>query len=307
MKSINKRFVKKAREGYGISKPRIQFLLMGVGLLLTSCNDVGVQLGSIAGGGFSGGGASISVTQFQDALPASWVIDSAGKIYSKSATLSFKGTCSRGIANIYLYLNGVASASHAVCLSNNTFVFTEAVPSDGNYDLRFVPAYANGQEIASAAIPKTFVVDSTAPTAPTISNVSHVILSAAFTISGTAPSPDTVRIVQSDTTGNLSFSNPGFSSDYTLSPGQTKTYTFYAEDFAGNRSVGTSFLVSYLASSILAASEMPGAAVNAPVSNTGVGGGYLTSVTVSPYIMNVNPKTAASGSKLSTGLIKIGN
>ena len=197
------------------------------------------------------------------------------------------------------------SPLHTTCRSDGTYVLSDSVVGDGTYAVRIAPSYANGTEISSAVISKSIEVDTTIPAAPIITTVSHVTLTSSFTLNGTTPSPDTVLVVQSDTSGSLLFSALAFSSVYNLTAGQTKTYTFFAKDFAGNISAGTSFTMSFLAVISLIATDFSGVANNLPISDGGGGGSTLEATTGSPFILSVNPKVGSDGTRLTTGITRI--
>ncbi|MBC7693623.1 MAG: hypothetical protein H7222_17795 [Methylotenera sp.] len=288
-----------------INLPSLLSLVM-TSVALCSCNESTITWSAL-GTASSTAAANLSLTKFQGDLPALWRVDGSGTLYTRSLTLSFTGQCSRGIGTIDVYVNNSVSDTHAACNNNNTFSWSASVPSDGNYVLRFSPNYANGTAIASAVISKTIEAISTPPLAPVITTTGGITTSPTVSIAGTAPSPSTVAIIQSDSSGSLSFSSLAFNVNYTMNPGQTKTYTFNAVDFAGNISAGSSVTFSYLAAAFLLATDFSGAGVSAPKMDAGGSGSYMEAVTGSSHIVSGTRRTGSDGNILTTGMIGTGN
>jgi hypothetical protein len=273
--------------------------------VLAGCEGVGVSLSNVGETTFATG--TLAVTTFQGASESAWKVDGTGKVYSTSSMVLFAGTCSRGVAKIYLYVNNVVATNSAACRNDGTFTIRNDVSGDGTYALRFSPTYADGKEISSAVVAKSLEVDSTAPMAPVITNTTHVTTNPSFTLNGTTPSNDTIEVIPSDTTGNLIFAASAFSGTYTLTPGQTKTYTFYAKDFAGNLSAGTTYTMSYIAGAFLAVTDFGSTAVNLAIPDNGGSGKTLESPSGSSYLLSVNPMVGSDGTRLTTGIVRVGN
>ena len=175
---------------------------------------------------------------------------------------------------------------------------------DGSYPIRITPVAGDGKEYTGKDWYRTVIIDTSVPATPVITSPTHtVITSGLLTVTGTVSSSNTFKVVSNDNTGTYSFSYPGFSFSYQMTPGETKTYTFYAKSLSGLSSPPVSITICYLATASLVSFDTTGAAISTPIPDASGSTKTFSTINSSPYLMATEPKQSSDGRKLFTGVL----
>jgi hypothetical protein len=245
--------------------------------------------------------ATITLLTFQGNAEASWAKDSAGKIYAKSRTITFTGTCSRNIKSLVIKVDSVTSSTPPTCAKDTgDFSWSHSFGADLTSTIEFIPVLlADGNESPTNTLTKTIVVDTVAPADPAITTNGGANINISVptvTLNGTT-SADTNSVTTNDL-GTLSLNTAAdtFQLDTSLTVNQTKTISFTAYDLAGNASGSVSIQVTYVSagSILLKVADFSGTGISAPITNGNV---KLISVTSSP-ILTATPVTTSSPDNL---------
>ncbi len=286
-----------------------QMLFAAAVLMLTSCKAV-ITASDLAGieSGINGAGAPsvhLKIKTFQGQTPEQWATDSNKNIYTATNKFSYTGRCSRGVASVNIYV-GAAETGTVKCGVTGAFSWTGTdAEVDGQYSVRLTPVSGDGVEFTGNDWTHTVVVDTQPPAAPVITSpTSAVVTSGAILIQGTVSSTSTNKIISNDSSGIITYSYPGFTAAYTMTPGETKTFTFQAQTLSGLTSPGVSIKICYLASATLATFDTTGAAISSPLADSNGSTHTFSSITSSPYLMATEPKSATDGHKLLTGVLE---
>lgn len=241
----------------------------------------------------------VSLKTFQAREIDGWTsVSTSQKLFSTSRSLSFSGTCERGVFAVRLSYAGGASSAPADC-SSGSFELSHAVLADGNVELNFEALNRDGTARADVLkFPVT--IDTIPPSAPTItSNRGRALASLGdtVTIEGTYSS-DTAEL-RASPVGTLTVhaSQREFSYPVTLTLGQTATLRFVAVDEAGNESEETVYKVSYGTNLQVLADSTSSVYSGSPIIGAGVGGGSLESA--SGPVISASRSSAAG--RLSMG------
>lgn len=286
-----------------------QTIFAAVALILTSCKAV-ISASDLAGieSGINGAGApavSLKVKTFQGQTPDQWATDANKNIYTPANKFSYTGRCSRGVASVNIYV-GATEAGSVKCGVTGAFSWTGTdAEVDGQYNVRLTPVSGDGVEFTGKDWVRTIIVDTQPPTAPVITSpTTAVVTSGAILIQGTVSSTNTNKIISNDSSGIITYSYPGFTAAYTMTPGETKTFTFHAQTLSGLSSPGVSITICYLATAVLATFDATGAAISSPLADSNGSTHTFSSITSSPYLMATEPQSATDGHKLLTGVLE---
>lgn len=254
-----------ARSG-GAMKWLIPFLCV----VLTSCLESGgdVSIGTAPPG--SPAATSMAVEKIQGKTQEAWVTDSNGKIYLNSSTVAIEGRCSRGVGRISVIVNGTIDAVEASCGAGGTFSWNKFFPSStphlGNeYAIELQGLRIDGTALAGLTASKTIVVDTHAPTAPTLNSISGcTLVTGVWTcsdshvrISGGWSASEGVVSFQFPSDGVISYPTANtFTFDIVLNEGQTRSLAFTTKDLVGNTSGTASLSVSYFSLTTVLASAI---------------------------------------------------
>jgi len=281
-------------------------ILLG-GLMAAGCNLVNITASNpistgVTVNGVSAPAVSLVVNTFQNLPQSQWITDSSNVAYTSTSTLMFGGTCSRGIAAVDIYIGGTLAGT-SPCGFSGTFSWTNtSTTGDGTYTVRVTPVAGDQKEYTGADWSQSITVDTVAPAAPIITSPTATVTnSSAVTIAGTVSSTNTFKIVSSVPPTSASFSYPGFSDNFTMTPEETTTFTFYAQSRAGLTSPGTSITICYLASAVLSAFDTTGAAITTSVLDSNGSGKMFSSISSTPYLMSTEPMISSDSHLLITG------
>ena len=255
------------RTGIGV---QMKWLIPVLCLILTSCLESGgdVSIGTAAPG--SPAAASMAVDKIQGKTKDAWLTDSGGKIYLNSSTVAIEGRCSRGVGRISVVVNGVIDAVEASCGAGGTFSWNKFFPSStphlGNeYAIELQGLRVDGTALAGLTTAKTLVIDTHAPTAPTINTLAGCNLTTGVwtcsdshvRISGGWSASEGVVSFQYPNDGVIAYPTAStFTFDIVLSEGQTRSLSFTTKDLVGNTSGTTSLSVSYFSLTTVLASAI---------------------------------------------------
>lgn len=230
-------------------------------VLLTSCFDGGgsgsVSMGSMPPG--SPSQISIAIDKIQTASRPSWIMDSLGKVYLKDAAVRVDGHCTRGVASVTVAVNSVVVAETAACGVDGNFTwhktFSASTPALGTeYALEFRAMNSSGTAILGVIANQTIVVDTQAPTAPTLDPVAGCTLStgtwvcssASVQVAGSWATGEDVQSLQFPGSGSISYPTAtSFQFSLSLTEGQSRSLDFTVKDRAGNISGASMVTVSY--------------------------------------------------------------
>lgn len=236
-------------------------LLLTLAGALSSCFDDGsggVSLGNSATNGNTGS-VRIGILKIQNLISSAWVMDSSGKVYVKSPTVSINGTCTRGVYAVSATVNSVAVSEKANCDMDGTFswskTFSSSTPPTGTVlAINFQAMTSAGEQIAGVSIEKTLVLDLNAPAAPVLDSVAGCTLvtgnwlcnSPNVRVTGSWLVTEDVVSVQAPSSGTLTNTSTNtFQFDLTLSEGQSRNLDFTVTDRAGNISGLSTITVTF--------------------------------------------------------------
>ncbi|MFM6927741.1 MAG: hypothetical protein ACKOX6_04715 [Bdellovibrio sp.] len=253
----------------------MNWLILFFCLILTSCLEGGsdISIGTASPG--SPAAPSMAVEKILGKSKNEWTVDSLGKIYLNSATVTIEGRCSRGVGRISVIINGTIDSVEASCGAGGTFSWSKFFPSStphlGNeYAIELQGLRADGAALAGLTTSKVIIIDTHAPSAPYLNAVSGCRLSTGIwtcsdshvRVSGGWTGGEGVVSLQYPSGGVISYpSANGFSFEMDLTEGQTRSLAFTVKDLVGNVSGAGVMSVSYFSlTTILAASVSSGGA-----------------------------------------------
>ena len=262
-------------------------------LLLTSCLDgssnIAVSEKDIHG--------IFEILTIQAKPRAQWATDASGKVFTNNRKVEVGGSCFRGVAKIYGYIDGVLVSDTAPCGSTGKYIWTHTFPSDGSFAITLSPALNNGTILSQQAI-ETIIVDTMPPAAPVITTnggVAFVSSVPNVLIEGLVSS-EVVKLEASNQNAVLSFFDSLDSFQYliVLATSETRTLSFFAYDLAGNKSLPAQITISFLANAKLAISTFSGAnVVGSGVGNSGIA--VMPMVSMGSYMTDPSSQTGTSG------------
>lgn len=239
-------------------------------IVLTSCLESGgdVSIGTAPPG--SPAAASMTVEKIQGKTKDAWLMDSGGKIYLNISTVTIEGRCSRGVGRISVIVNGTVDGVEAFCGSGGTFSWSKFFPSStphlGNeYAIELHGLRVDGTPLAGLTTSKTLVIDTRAPTAPTLNALSGCKLTTGLwtcsdsyvRISGGWSASEGVVSFQFPSGGVIAYPTANtFTFDIVLQEGQTRSLSFTTKDLVGNVSGTASLSVSYFSLTTVLASAI---------------------------------------------------
>jgi hypothetical protein len=295
----------------------MKWLILVLSLALMSCLENGggdVSIGTASSG--SPAAASMTVTKIQGKTKELWLVDSDGKIYSSSASMSIEGKCSRGVGRISVLVNGSVDSAEASCSSGGTFSWIKYFPGSSNatgneYRFELQGLRSDGVAISGLVTSKVIVIDTRAPAAPTLNSPSGCrLVTGVWTcsdsqvrISGGWSDLEGVVSLQYPSGGTISYpTSKTFAYDFVLSEGQSRTVTFTVKDKVGNISGTSTQTVSYIsATNLLAGSLTSGG-------TTGFSGGPINSAaSMIGNLDSMSGRTSDQGIQLQSGPIAVGS
>jgi hypothetical protein len=156
--------------------------------------------------------------------------------YSRLNSLTLSGTCVEGAT---VSLSG--SDSQTMTCSGGAFSFTVNNTADGNYPYSITQTVDN---VASSAVVRAWVRDTTAPTAPVISTPTTNPYSSgesSFNLTGTCEAGSTVTLSDGATTSTKTCTNNTYNFTISKTADGTYSYSLTQTDLATNTSAQTSF------------------------------------------------------------------
>ena len=174
----------------------------------------------------------------------------SSRYYVKGLAASIKGTCTRGIAKIKVNEGGPDYAEEATCQNDGSFTWTKTYTGaqEGDKTLNLTAYDVAGAAISGVTATVDVRIDNTAPPAvtlvtPAATPFDYTGGASTFTIQVSAAA-DVVKVL-GPASAVLSFNSPNYEHIIPLVSGSTNSYTFYAYDFAGNQSAGTTITIGY--------------------------------------------------------------
>lgn len=246
--------------------------------------------------------AAITIDAINSAPPAQWRLDALGKAYVNRSKVQITGYCPRGIRQVKLTSAGSALGANADCGVDGRFAWSGNLP-DATYPLSFNPVF--GGTPPPRAFPptqQTLVVDTVPPPPPVIlTNRGIAIRSLNPSISLEGENDADADTMQVTGQGSLRpiHGIALFDFDVSLAAGETRTVTFVAVDFAGNRSDPTTIDLSHLATVAIDDRGFIGHSRNGPV-NSADGRWTMDSSSVAPMLREF--AAGADGRSLAAGV-----
>ena len=198
--------------------------------------------------------------------------DELGRYWTNNRTFQIDSMCTRGVYAVQA-IDSVSQTNLTtpmVCQMDRTVSWTLTVPADGEYDVSFIPLLQDGS-ISGTITYSKFYVATQPPSPPRIFNNNGLSFSTTnpyVTLHLTLVSPS--KSIVSTEYGDLWNNRSGqyFSLSTELMGGQSKLFSFYAYDYAGNQSAPVQITVSYLQNYLIALTQFSAVNSGAPLQAT---------------------------------------
>ena len=228
-------------------------------------------------------------------------MDIKARAYVNKHSVEFRGQCARGVQSVQINA-GSQVLGNTPCDKDGTYVWASQMV-DNEYELSFSPVIKGGESSTTQAIAQTLIVDTIAPPTPVIrTNNGHNVVTINSQVSIDGSATGNVSSIIASGNGILSTSSDStqFSYNLSLEEGETTTLSFFAVDFAGNRSDSVSIVVSRMGNLAMNGSEFVALSQNTNVESD-TAETQMEVATIAPLSGSTN---AGQGS-LDTGAVSI--